>query len=492
MTKSVKKLVILLVAVLMCATVVFAACDKNSFKPVSMPADATPESNGGIAVRYGEWLYYVNGYNSDVTVENTYTNDVVDAPRIGSVVRIKLDDIKTLLEINEDDSLKASEKLEAIANKVREKAETVVPKVYYSANTTTTQFTGIYIFNNRLYLTTPNDELTASGEPLNDQLVLMSFKLDGSDPQRHFTFTKNNAQIWLTCDDQSKAVTATYFMDNVLHTLDVANGKDTVVTHNYSNLTHIDNTVSSLYWDEKANAVFFIDEFGSICKLSVGATEYEVVVENEDAEIHNHDGEQHIDKGDTSYTISFVNDGMVYYTVDNGKTQDGIVMYWATDAENKDNVALSTNEVTVNAWKGTKMIVTKSVTYEQTYYGIWIVDTADPSNKKMVLSPAHNIESITINKIDGDTLYYTANGVSYTIDLNAVENDPDYDATTAGKAYAKNLASTTGWAAPDFIDLGDVCYIISATTDAVTLTVFDGDLKGSTVSIALTLKAAEK
>lgn len=503
MTKSVKKFIILLVAMLMCLAVVFAACGKAVFTPVEPPADGDVDSNGGIAVRYGEWLYYVNGYTSNVSADNTYTDDVKDAPRIGSVVRIRLSDIEKLFEINDDKDLSSTDKSKKIASAVRgdEKedlaivgAETVIPKIYYSGNATTTQFTGIYIFNKRIYVTTPSDELTPNGDPLTNQLVLMSFKLDGSDPQSHYTFTSNSAQIWLT--NKNNKVIATYVMDSILHTLDVESGKDTIVSLENDPNPEIKNTVSSVNWDttKGSEAVYFLDKFGSVCKLVVGETKYQEIVKNTDYSVHDHDGEKQIEAGDTTYTIKFVNNGMVYYTMATGVTPDNVVLYWATDAENNRFTALPTNSVSVNAWKEDKLIVTDSYkSGNKTFYSICIVD-GKTYESKPILEYGENDSSITINKIEGDNLYYTADGISYVLDLTKAEKlaEGEY---LEGEARGKNIGSTTGWAAPDFLNIvtedGVIHYIITAGTDSVTITKFDAeDLKASTVSVSLTLTAA--
>ena len=507
MTKSVKKFVILLVALLMCATVVFAACSNENFTSVSVPDKATPESNGGIAVVYGEWLYYVNGYTADVSAENTYSDDVLDAPRIGSVVRIRLSEIETILAINDDKDLNSSQRTEKIAKAIRgdsevcnelkiKGAQTVIPKIYYSGNTTTTQFTGIYIFNDRIYVTTPSDELTANGEPKTSELTLMSFNLGGGDKKEHYTFTNNAAQIWFKQVDGK--LWATYLMDNILHTLDVASGKDTVVTKEYGKLTHIDNTVSSVNWDniEDKEAVFFIDEFGSICKLPVGKTEYTVIVENDTYKQHG----DHIEAGKTQYTIKFVNDGVVYYTIVTGTdaSTDNLELYCATDAAHKDITALPTTSVSVTAWKEGAFIITDTEkTEDKTYYTICVVtsETGEDGKVKYVITdllPCGMYDnSITINKIEGNMLYYTTENVYYVVDLSGWEQ-LEKGQFLESEALAKNIASTTGWAAPDFINVktsdGVLHYIISASTDVVTLTKFDpSDIKATTVSIALTL-----
>ncbi|MBQ3066948.1 MAG: hypothetical protein IJD18_02860, partial [Clostridia bacterium] len=86
------KTIVILVAMLMLATLVLTACNPvEPFTPVEMPEAGQVTGNGGIAVGYGDWIYYVNGYQSSYTADNTH-NGVV---RTGSIVRIKKADIAT-------------------------------------------------------------------------------------------------------------------------------------------------------------------------------------------------------------------------------------------------------------------------------------------------------------------------------------------------------------------------------------------------------------
>lgn len=486
MFKSAKKFSILLVALLVCATFVFAACDGGAFKGVTAPAKAEVENNGGIAVKYGEWLYYVNGIQTNASAENTYV-DVTGAPRIGSIVRIKLSAIEELFDISDNSNLTNSEKSEQIAAYVRSEkgAETVVPNIYYSANTTSTRLTGIYIFGERLYITTPNDELTAGGSSRTSELVLTSYKLDGTDPQRHFVFTDNTAQIWLT--EQDGKVIATYLMSNTLYLLDVAKGESTVVTQKgvSADDEETDNTVSSVNWDYAGECLFFLNADGSICKLNVGASEYEVIVENEGEE-EEHEDHNH---AKITYTISSVNAGYVYYTVSdsNNSFVGGVKLYYATSAEDKDSVALNTNGVSgVKGWKAGKIVITKQQP-NSGLYGLYVINSADGKDVTEVLSPEYNDSSITIDRIEGDILYYTANSTSYWIDLSK-ESDG-----TEGTVYAKSLSSATSWALPDLLDVtvdGEVVhYVINAASGSVSILKFDPETKTNSSSVALTLTA---
>ncbi|MCX4286231.1 MAG: hypothetical protein OSJ68_02900, partial [Clostridia bacterium] len=191
---AMKKTFIFVVVLVMLVAVLLTACDGNKkFTPVEMPEKGEVEGNGGVAVKYGDWIYYVNGYQSSVSAENTYVN--VEA-RAGAIARIKVADLEALFAVHEE-TITSSEKTKKIASLVKEKAQIVVPNFYHSGNTAEVGLNGIFIFDDRLYITTPNTELTAGGNAQTNQLVLTSYKLDGRDPQQHFTFTNNAAKIML-------------------------------------------------------------------------------------------------------------------------------------------------------------------------------------------------------------------------------------------------------------------------------------------------------
>lgn len=460
---AIKKTALLTVALLVCVSVIFAACTPSSkFVPVDTPDPGAVSSNGGIAVKYGDYLYYVNGNISDVSVENTYA--AVDA-RVGSVVRLKMSDVEALFKINDDKDLTTSQKSEQIADYVRQHAQTVVPRVYYSANTTTTRINGIFIFNDRIYITTPNDQLTAGGNPLTSQSVLKSYKLNGEDEQTHYVFTSNAAQIWL--QQVEGKVVATYVMDSTLHTLDVASGKDTLVSKE-------DETVSSVNFDWAGNCIFFLDADGSVCKLAFGATEYDVVVENVKPEGHDH---SHV-----TYTIKNVNNGTVYYTIadENNSSVSNICLYSATSADNKDVVVFNTNSITPSYGWQDKVVYIKST---NGFYGVYCA-SGDGSNEKILLSPQYNDSSITLDRLEGDTLYYTSDSISYSLDLTAAQSDKE------GVPYAASLAAATGWAQPDFVDQ----YVITIGTGTVSAVKFDADklTNSSTVALTLTVQPDEE
>lgn len=454
---TIKKSAIVLVALLMCAVAVFAACTpQNAFKPVTMPASATPEGNGGIAVRYGEWIYYVNGYQSSYVASNSYANEI----RVGSVVRIKSADLDDVIKINDQD-LSSTKKTEAIKKAVAEKAETVVPNFYYTGNTTSVNLNGLYIFNDRIYITTPNSDLDANGNLLNSQLVLASYKLDGSDMQRHYVFKTNAPQLALS--QQGNDVFATFVLDSKLSTLKVGDKEAKVLAEKITSPTFTNGFV------------YFLDEDGSICQHTIGSTETpKVLVQNVVEE--GHEGHSH----NTTYTIKSANGEYVYYTVSDGSQTSDLSIYYATATENNVVVLNTVPSGSYFGWKN-KIVYTTSVPEEiVNMYGIWVT-SGNGTDKKEILDPAQNDKAITFNKLEGDTLYYTVNSISYTLDL---AND---NATPVAYAYGLST-SATGWGLPDI--LGE--YVFTLGTGSVSVVKFNPETKKNTTSTTITLTVIEE
>ena len=59
-----KKIVLLTICLLLVGAFVFSACsEKTSQKPIATDlTGATLSDNGGMAVRYGDYVYFINGY----------------------------------------------------------------------------------------------------------------------------------------------------------------------------------------------------------------------------------------------------------------------------------------------------------------------------------------------------------------------------------------------------------------------------------------------
>lgn len=462
---SIKKMLICLVALMMLATVVFAACNGSTFKPTAeIPTGSVVEStNGGIAVQYGDYIYYVNGLAS-ATTENTYEN--VDA-RTGAICRIKVADLDELFEVyNSTTITSSSDRTKEIARLVAENAELVIPKIYFTS-ATTANLNGIYIYNDRIYIATPEDQLTAGGNTQTSKQVLMSFKLNGSDMQRHYVFDKNTVQIMYDVIDGK--LVATCVLDNVLSMLDVNGGVSTEIVKEISNAT----------FDIAGRNVFFTDKDGSICLYKAGASEHKVLVDNSVEE-----GE---DASTVTYTIKSVNNGNVYYTKSDSELDsdlNGIELFRASESD-KDVVILTSKSFPDKFYGyGDKIVYVDSDSKsdpDTTLYGIFIADKT-LENPQVVLSPIENGTDITFNRLEGNILYYTVNSVSYSVDLSDSNSHP--------VAYAKSLSSSAqGWALPDVLDN----YVFTLTSSGtVTVVKFNAEKLTNTSSVNVTVVPPEK
>lgn len=465
---SVKRLTIVLVALLVCAAALFAACSPATpFAPRELPDKATPVGNGGIAVLYGDWLYYVNGnIASPTTANNSYSEDL----RSGAVVRIKLADLEAnVLSVNKMD-MSGTEKTKAIQEAVRKHAEMVVPNVYYTANTTA-DLNGIYIFGDRIYITTPNDQLDSKGNVLNTQLVLASFNLGGGDRQNHIVFETNAPQLKLS--EEEGKVYATYVLDGKLMSFKVGDKEP----------TQIAEKITSQQFS--GNYVYYLDEDGSICRYQVGAEKATVLVplvQKEGHEDHNH----------KSYAIKNVNNDYVYYTVTDSSSLgepelNGEVLFYTNAPVAEENHTAVINFIPTSTYfcYGDKVIYTKADDKAPADQNRYLIVVAKGNASGENLETLRNERaSVTLTKLDGSTLYYTMSSVTYTLDLA--------DANAEPVPYAYSLAtSPTGWALPDVLQVtnGETTetYVFTISTDSVTVVKFNAETKKNSTSTNITL-----
>ena len=461
--KNFKKSLIILVACLMLALVVFAACDPtDTFTPVAKDgiSGQTVQGNGGAAVKYGDYIYYVNGFFGDALADNSYTNTI----RSGAIVRVKTTDLDAIIALNDED-LSNDEIAERIQAAVKEKVQLVVPCFYFSANETNTSLTGIYIFNDRLYITTPNQTLTDGGQKLTNQLVLESYKLDGSDRKQHYVFAGSTWDVsTVECEimlsEVNGQVFATYSSEENLYSVKVLDGT----------VTTIAEEVSSVTFDGANNTVFYMDKDAQICQFIAGASEGKVLVEKVDNETSK-----------LSYTIEAVSDGYIYYSQADEKngTLDGLTVYYARfDGTNvvKGVVLNATPSGTWFGW-GAKAVYVETETHgsttakTHTVYATWV---ENGETKKEALFDSR--DAVTLVNIEGGKLFYTVNDDTFVVELGTT-NDAEF--------YAKGLGNytVTGWAEADVVDN----YIFYLGSNYAGVVAYDADEKTNSTATNITL-----
>lgn len=161
-----KKIIFILVCMVLVSAFVLTACKEsvNQDKIAGDYSDKTVTSNGGMAVTYGKYLYFVNGYAGQEG-ENVFGEAVK-----GAVVRVELDGDKL--------PVKGTEVI-------------VVPKNVYFSSTNPTA--GIYIYNDYIYYATTSVEKDSSGKYKTAKMVIMRTKVDGTETQDIITFDDHNA-----------------------------------------------------------------------------------------------------------------------------------------------------------------------------------------------------------------------------------------------------------------------------------------------------------
>lgn len=166
------------------------------------------ESNGGFAVKKGEYIYYVNGVQN-YTVDNTY-----GTPVKGAIHRISAEN---LAAHNYAD------------------VQTVVPLVAYSGS----HSSGIYIYGDYVYYSTPSTAKNSDGEVQNTYLDFKRSKLDGSETQKDAIYTSSDNTIDYRYVEANDAVYLMYAIkENLygsdttnLHSVNVETGADTLLAY---------------------------------------------------------------------------------------------------------------------------------------------------------------------------------------------------------------------------------------------------------------------
>lgn len=189
-----KKLLITITVVLAILVVgVFVGCTE-SLKQDAIATNFSDAvaSNGGMAVVYGDYLYFVNGY-AGVDADNAF-GEVVK----GAVARVAL-----------ENGLPKGE------------AQIIVPKNVYG---TDKNYGGIYISDHYIYYATTSTELDGNGNPKTGKCVLMRTKVDGTDTKEIATFDDHSIVFKVVGD---KLV---YIRANGIYSVDLKSKKFDVTT----------------------------------------------------------------------------------------------------------------------------------------------------------------------------------------------------------------------------------------------------------------------
>ncbi len=192
-----KNIVILTICLLLVGAVILCACSENTSRdPIKTDlTGATVSDNGGMAVRYGNYVYFINGFAGE-TASNAF----------GEVVRGSI--CRTTLKNGVPDY---------------KSVQTIVPKNAFGEDTT---YGGIYIVNDYIYYNTTSVDKNSDREYKTGEGILMRTSIDGSKTETVKEFDDND--IVLYAGDDSKFLA--YVYDNYAYLVNSADNSITLLS----------------------------------------------------------------------------------------------------------------------------------------------------------------------------------------------------------------------------------------------------------------------
>ena len=268
------KKLLAVIALVIASIFVFAGCsgDDYAFDALTNNPSATDavQSNGGSFVQKGEYSYFVNGAEDggDTNTFGTYHK--------GSIVRVKTSDL----------------------TKKDRVVETVVPKIIYAEEANSS---GLYIFGDKIYYTTPNTGKDAQGNVQMQKLDFMMVNLDGTgtklvatidDNTQAFRFVEKAGKVYLlyvgtadiTVNDEKTSTTAIYQVEceSKQQTL-VADNVDTVVFDTYANSASVAYTQKVVSNDNTDNKEVIETAYNNLYQFVAGSEKATLIKQGLDA-----------------------------------------------------------------------------------------------------------------------------------------------------------------------------------------------------------------
>ena len=165
-----KKFITFSLCLLLCVvTLGLAGCGKS--KKETVDTSIATYGNGGMVATRGDYVYFVNGYNSYSTFDEDNLNTKFD---VGGLYRAKLNDVGGF-DYDENGSVIGAEKI--------------------SSHLVGFENTSIYVFGNHVYYATPITEVDKEGELQTSKLEFRRVAIDGGKTKELYQSKSNGDKI---------------------------------------------------------------------------------------------------------------------------------------------------------------------------------------------------------------------------------------------------------------------------------------------------------
>ena len=240
---------------------------------LELPSNTAPVvGNGGLAVQKGEYLYFVNGYES---IDNLKSGDNKSGEKYSAIYRTKLN---------------ANNELTFDADGNLENCELIIDKICGFEKT------ALYIFDDYIYYATPNTEKEVSDEVISSNFELTDFykaKLDGTgrshiykttkaSDDTKFAFYKANGQndVYLALYDGTQLLLVNCKSKAVTTVCDSISSiaMPTVTTYNSEN-NQISVGASNIYYTRNAKEDETVSSGNLLCAVRIGDNQERILAQ---------------------------------------------------------------------------------------------------------------------------------------------------------------------------------------------------------------------
>ena len=437
-----KKAFFAVVCVIMCAVMCLALVGcKENYKQDAVETDFNGidnvVSNGGLAVKAGKYLYFINGYAGQDGL-NEFGKVVK-----GAIMRVELD---------------------ASGVPVTSTLKTIVPKNVYNTNADI----GIVVSGEYIYYTTPSIDQDGSGNAKTSEMDLMRTRLDGTGTQVIAEF-KDYTPVYRVCGDYIAYVNS----DSELHVIDLNSKKfndslvdKELVAYTFADYADNANAMQNTVFYTKAaensyatnNTVWAYRAGGSPVKAIDGLSSYP-------AASLAHPGGYSITLLD-SYFVGGEGIRLVYTKTDSGSNtkSKGVYAYDFTDGFAFDS-AKEVRYTTGITYTGIKYIDadnilaidSDSVDYlRKNAEGKWVTDVVIEGSSVGVADVAVNNGVVTV--------YYTVSNALYKIDVLESDGNGAYNVKINSAVSLYGTTYNTTWQKLDKV-LGCIYFFNSDVKD---------------------------